>query len=438
MIHKNKDGLPLYILDRSRLDKAKECPRAYYWLYGFMGIGIVKNKDIPPYWPFSTGNFIHEGVEMVLKGIGGKEAAEIAACAYMDKFLPIISDPDINPELQARLYMELHQEVDLVRGLVYGWSLVGLPRMLALYAVVEEGIEQEEEISWMLSGNPNTPSNQVEMRLLTRTDILCRSKMGGGAILFNLKSVGNPNEKWRVSFNRDMQTITEAIAVEDRLGIKVDGVIIEGLVKGTRKEWPRGSGFWQYDNSLIYVWVKDSTEVSLPGEEGGGIEFATSWDYTCTQPHVFGNNRRCPGGKSHTLGKGYRKRPVRDAFPNGVYAWVDYLMRNDPSVLEAYFIQLPAISRDEFQVERWKRQHLHREKERQDSALVVDSLFVEGDKEGAYLMLDHSFPFHEGYQCHSCAYNSLCWEAGDPVDESVWRARVPNHPLEGEMLVRIE
>jgi len=63
MIGKNADGLPLYQFDRSRLETAGECERKYYWLYGFLGIGIVKVRDNSPYWPFITGRFIHEGIE---------------------------------------------------------------------------------------------------------------------------------------------------------------------------------------------------------------------------------------------------------------------------------------------------------------------------------------------------------------------------------------
>lgn len=432
MIHKNADGLPLYLLDRSRLECASQCERKYYWLYGLLGVGIVKLREVPPYWPFLTGNFIHEGIEMVLKGFSGKDAATIASSSYREKWAPLITAPDIPPERQALMEMELAQEVDLVKALVYGWSLVGYPRLLANYEPVEGGIEQEEEISWLLS----TDNGQVEMRLMTRTDILAKGKVGGTAILFNLKSTSDPSEKWRLSFSRDQQTLTEAIAVENRLGIKVDGVIIEGLVKGKNSEYPKGSGFWQSSSMLIYAWVKDTTDVSLPGEQGG-MEYATSWDYTCDAPHIMGNNQRCPGGKNHTQGKGFRKRPVRDSFNGGVYGWIDHLMRSAPATLESYFLQLPPITRDAFQIERWKRNKLHKEKARQDAAALVDAAFLRGDKEGAYNLLDYHFEMNEGYQCLSCAYNGLCWEAGNPLDEQTWQARTPNHILEAEKLIQI-
>ena len=105
-------------------------------------------------------------------------------------------------------------------------------------------------------------------------------------------------------------------------------------------------------------------------------------------------------------------------------------MRTHPATVESYYVQLPVINRDEYQVERWKRQVLHQEKLRQDAAALVDSLFIAGDKNGAYANLDHYFPMNAGWECDSCRYKELCWEAGDPTDEGVWTHRVPNHPME--------
>lgn len=442
MIHTNPASQPLYLFDRSRVECAAECPRKYYWLYAFLGVGIIKARELPPYWPFITGHFIHEGIELVLKGVSGRVAAETVAKAYFEAWAPLLTDPEFNtPEATAMMMMELLQEVDSVQAIVYGWSLVGYPRFISQYDVVEGGIEQEEEISWIINSNGET----AEVKLLTRTDILARSKHNPNLIhLFNLKSVADPNEKWRTGFQRDMQTLTEAMAVEARLGVKVDGIIIEGLVKGKNAEYPKGSGFWQSGSKLIYAWVKEPQGVTLPGEAGGTTEYAASWDYTCPSPHIYGNNRKCPGGRNHTLGSGggWRKRPVRDAYPGGVIGWIDYLLRSEPSTLESYFLSLPAISRDEFQVERWKRQKLHQEKVRQDHAALVDEAFLKGDKQGAYALLDHYFDMFEGWQCIGCAYESICWEASDPLDVDKWKPRTPNHLLEAEMiqssLVQIE
>lgn len=434
MIFKGADNIPEYLFDRSRIECARDCPRKYYWLYGFLGIGIVKVRDIP-YWPFLSGTYIHEGVEGCLKGRDIREILDEITANYKEAVIPLLTSPDLQPELVAKLSMEFEQELELVRGLVYGWYLTRYPRILADYTLVE--IEKEEEVSWWLTdGEPGDTSTQAKLTLMTRTDILATSKISGNGILFNLKSTKDANDRWRNSFSRDVQTLTEAMAVEERIGTKVDGIIIEGLVKGSAKEWPKGSGFWQYYNSLIYCWVKESTSSSLPGEEGG-TEYATSWDYHCSGPHKMGNGAKCPGDRDHTLGKGYRKYLAKDKFPGGTIAWIDYLNRHDPATLESYFVQLPPINRDEFQVERWKRMNLHVEKARQDQAARVDEAFLAGDKASAYQLLDHYFTMHEGWECMSCAYHDICWTGADPFDEDNWKARIPNHLREAQELVKI-
>jgi hypothetical protein len=309
--------------------------------------------------------------------------------------------------------------------MVYGWYLTAYQRFKDSYDVVAGGVEQEEEIAWLVGEG----GEQAEMKLLTRTDILARSRASSNAIVFNLKSTKDANKRWRDTFLYDMQTLTEAMAVENRIGVKVEGVVIEGMIKGISREWPEGSGFYQYSNSLIYAWVKESEGASLPGEDGGTV-YEPEWNYTCNSPHVMGNGQKCVGGRNHTLGKGFRKRAVRDCYPGGVYSWIDYLLRTHPATLESYFVQLPPINRDEWQVERWKRQVLPAEKARQDKAAIVDGLFVKGDKDGAYKYMDFAFPMKAGYECVTCPYSSLCWEAGDPTDEGVWKGRVPNHPKE--------
>lgn len=429
MIYKDSNGIPEYLFDRSRIECARDCPRRYYWLYGFLGIGIVKTRDIP-YWPFLSGTYIHEGVEGCLQGKDIRGVLDEISSNYKEAVNPLLANPDLQPELSARLGMEFEQELELVRGLVYGWYLTRLPKLLSEFTIVD--IEKEEEVSWIL----NEGERDSKLTLMTRTDILALSKASGNGILFNLKSTKDANDRWRNSFSRDVQTLTEAMAVESRIEAKVDGIIIEGLVKGSQKEWPKGSGFWQYYNSLIYYWVKESEASSLPGE-GGGTEYATSWDYHCTGPHVMGGNKRCPGDRDHTLGKGYRKYLAKDKFPGGTIAWIDYLNRHDPAVLEEYFVQLPPINRDEFQVERWKRMNLHTEKARQDQAAMVDAAFLVGNKGLAYQLLDHYFTMYEGWQCMACPYHSLCWEAGDPMDEYNWKPRVPNHLREAQELVKI-
>ena len=63
---------------------------------------------------------------------------------------------------------------------------------------------------------------------------------------------------------------------------------------------------------------------------------------------------------------------------------------------------------------------------------------MEGNKQGAFELLDNKFVMNTGYECLNCPYESICWMGADPMDESNWKPRVPNHILEAELLIKEE
>lgn len=429
MIGTNSSNQPLYLFDRSRIEDAAKCQRLYFWRYAALGIGIVPAREFPPAWALWTGTAIHEGIEAILKGVDPAEAARKAAGDYWEKVNPLIEGLE-DAELKARTALDFAQQMDLVVGLVYGWGLVGMPRLMLNYDLSMLDIEREEQVGFLLGDPP------VEVRLLARTDILARHKQSKQLHVINLKSISEPGKKWSEQWMYDMTTLTEPLAVEERIGEPVGGVVIEGLVKGSKKEYPPGSGFYQHNCGLIYSWVKElKADVRLAGEPE--FEFYSKYEWTCLGPHTLGNGQKCYGGKVHRL-SGARKRAVRDVYPGGIIAWVDHLAATDRETLESHFISLQPIIRDAFAVARWKRQVLAQEKARQDAAEQVNAKFIEGDKQAAYELLDYFFPMSTGagncIRPWECSYKKLCWEANDPFDDSTWKARVPNHPAEGELV----
>lgn len=431
MIGTNSSAQPLYLFDRSRIEDAAKCQRLYFWRYAFLGLGIELARELPPPWALLTGTFIHEGIEAILKGADPAEAARKAANDYWEMINPIIQGIE-DLELKARIEIEFAQQMDLVLALIYGWGLVGKDRLLANYEISAMDIEREEEIGFILGSEEQA----AEVRLLTRTDVLGKHKVSGQQHLINLKSVSKADKNWQEQWKYDMVTLTEPMAVEARIGEPVGGVVIEGLVKGKTDEYPKGSGFWQHNNMLIYAWVKElKADVRLAGE--AEYEYFSRYEWTCLGPHTLGNGAKCFGGKVHRL-SGAHKRSVREVYPGGIISWIDHLAATDRATLESYFISLPPIIRDAYAVERWKRQVLAHEKGRQDAAELINTEFMTGDKQRAYELLDYYFPMNTGHgNCLRpwvCSYKPLCWEAADPTDESVWKARRPNHPAEGELV----
>lgn len=414
------------VFDRSRLEEAAKCPRAYYWNYCFLGLGIRKLRGMPE-WALLTGTYVHEGVEWVLRGKSGMEAAQLARDGYYAEVAPLLAEllAEADPVRSELVQREFDQQLDLVVALVYGWSLIGLPRYQQLYEPI--GIEVEETLAFSVGAQ--------ELRMLTRSDIISRLRTSGQVMLHNLKTVSTPDEKWRQQWPLDQQTLTERIATEDRLGEEVLGVVIEGLAKGSRSEYPKGGGFWQHGSPLVWAWADKPDGQQLPGEGQG---FYSRYEWACDAPHLMGNGRKCAGGKNHRLGPGVYKARVAAIYPGGIPAWIDWLLANDRQVLEQQFLTLPAIGRSAYEIERWKRQVLPAELARQQAAERVNELFLQGDRQQAFEQLDYSFPQHTGHgNCirpWQCGYYDICHAASDPFDDSVWAARVPNHPAEGELV----
>lgn len=422
----NQEGQPLYLFDRSRLETDGHCHRDYFWSYSFLGIGLKRLRALPE-WSLLTGTYAHEGIELVLKGTQPQIAAMQAATAYDDTIRPQLAQLQLEPDRLELLSRELEQELDLVQALVYGWSLIGLPRYKAEYELIE--IEKEEEIGFLVNGS--------ELRMLTRTDMLSRHR-AGHLMIHNLKTVSSPNQRWQRQWSMDQQTLTERIATEHRVGAEVLGVVIEGLCKGKRDEYPKGSGFYQHNSPLVWAWASKLDGQQLPGEQQ---EFYSRYEWTCTGEHKLGNGKRCLGGKAHRL-SGVTKQRVQANYPGGIFAWIDYLAQNDRELLEQQFISLPPIGRSPYEVERWKRQVLPAELARQQNAAKVNELFMANNKQGAYELLDYTFPMVTGHgNCmpynRECPWIDLCWAAADPFDESQFGPREPNHPAETEALVRI-
>ena len=161
---------------------------------------------------------------------------------------------------------------------------------------------------------------------------------------------------WRRQWQYDMQTLTEFIAVENRIGKQVVGTIIEGLLKGSRKEYPEDSGIWHHTSPLIWLWYREGEPpMSEPSYQG-------RYKWTCREPHMTTGKRpkMCPGGVNHS-NAGHYKESVSKVYPGGIIAWIDDLVANDRELVERQFVTLEPIMRTPLAIERWKRMTLARE-----------------------------------------------------------------------------
>ena len=154
-----------------------------------------------------------------------------------------------------------------------------------------------------------------------------------------------------------------------------------------------------------------------------------------------GSYRQCPGGRNHSL-SGVYKESVEKVYPGGILAWIDYLVATDPEIVERQFVTLEPITRSDWEVERWKRQVLHRERDTYHQAQNINSVLtmpaVDGGTAPAVELLDYWFPMKtHGGNCirpGECPYLNICWGSADPDDQHKFQARVPNHPRELEVI----
>lgn len=392
----------MIIFDRSRREAWEKCNRFRFLGYEFDGRGIERrglNADL------LLGQAVHEGIEALLTHGNEDFAAGIAAGTVIKGVNEVGLLPDMQQlpsgEIVSGTANQFLPEflVALADALVRGWARVRYPLIMRDFEVVS--LEREEQVE-IAPG----------VILLTRSDFVGRRKIDKSLFVFNFKTTRSVDYQWSAKWRTDQQTLSEVLPIEARLGTKLGGVIIEGLVKGPKKiEWPRGSGNWFNTSPLVWGYKKPDSE-PFPAE------------YACRYEWIdeMGSNRR--------LGKDFR-RTFMGSEPGGIREWINWIESRDPQLLEQQFVSLPPILRSEYEIESWKRSVVYSEREIQGFNLILKS---------QPNLLDEFFPKHTsdgnctGYSASSaCPFFGICWENHDPGDDSLYQPRHANHPKEAEL-----
>jgi hypothetical protein len=287
----------------------------------------------------------------------------------------------------------VEEQKALIEASSRAWFVTCFQQFADTYEVLaierEETVELAPGIQWM-----------------SRPDLLVRRKVDGAVFIINMKTTKRADDRWTGQWPIDQQTLSEVVAVEARIGEKLSGVVILGLIKGDQLEYPRGSGQWYHNNPLIWAWHNESGRAHPLGDWSARYEWQDS----------EGN---------HRLGKGWVKREVWLHYEGGVAAWIEKLAIKDPAILHEVVVQLPPIMRSDQQIESWKHavmateDSIHKRRDRvQQLGWNLDTQFPMSTSSGNCL-----WP-------RKCECFALCHENADPDDESVWQARVPNHPQE--------
>lgn len=383
----------MFYIDRSRLDTYQRCPRRYYWNYAYKGIGVVPAKQA---LPLAFGSSAHLGLERVLRGEGIEKGVAVA----LEEFELQARGRGLELEVNESAHAVYLEQCALLEALLRAWFIVRYPSFIEEYEILD--LEREEE--W----KPND-----SITFMARADGVLRSRSSGDLFVLSFKTAKGYDKRISELGRSDIQGISELVAVEERLGERVQGIQMEYLVKGRREEWPKGSGIYQTSNPLIRPWI---------GPDG---RLAHSWYWEDLDGR-------------HTLGSKYRKLLITDRLP--VKEWISLLASGtvQPEAgpcLEQWIVSPLPYNRNRDEVESWKRQT---EAEAYRMNIQTEPIeiarLIGADKFAA--ALDDLSPQHR-HSCEfplPCPYKRICFGTAGPEPEQSGQyiERQPNHPQEAE------
>lgn len=399
----------LIIFTRTALADAEICPRKRWWTHEYRGRGVA---PIGKAVPLVSGGLLHGSIELLLAG----SDVEFVAATMLEQYAQEVraSGLQLDGMYEGQDPRDVVEEQKaLCEALIRAWNAVRQGPFLAEYRVLN--IEQESEASFEWNGH--------QLRMLTRADLLVERREDGQLFIWNFKSTKEANRKWRDQWPLDMQTLSEVLAIEQHLAptVRLGGVIIEGLLKGKRLEYPEGSGNWYHNSPLTQAWFK-------AGEAPFGVdEWHARYAWTDVE------------GRQHRLGKGYRKVAVWSNYPGGVRAWIEHLLLTDPELLREQFIVLPPLRRNDAAMEDWKEQTLPAEVDIAQAAAWCNTGHRLGDDDELRAALNLHFPQHTSHgNCiwpSRCSCFEICWGAAGihPEESGLYQLRQANHPAEAEL-----
>lgn len=347
-----------------------------------------------------------------------KKALDCLTIELQDRGIELESGDD------SELPFALQEQKALIEGMLRAWARKRLPYFLQKYEVLF--VEKEIEV-------PLSP----DLIFMARPDAILREKATQDIYVLSFKTTGQWDTRKEADAEFDMQGLSENWATEQSgllaPGEIVTGVLMEYLLVGKREESPKGSGNYITGSFLIHPWLKEGVTPETD-------EWAAKFYYDCKDPHPMtsrGKPTRCPGGKTHRLGDGFKRINVWERMTMKEY--IDVLEKETGDPLLDLFISQTHFRHKE-DIEDWYEQILEQEKKIAAHALDINTLATDGCKtpvESARKLLNKWFPQHRA----SCAYptkcpmQELCWGAlrndTSPETSGMYVWRKPHH--EGEV-----
>jgi len=234
----------IILTDRSRMDTFDRCARKGFYTYYWGGKGLVPQDEA---LPLVFGTAVHVGLERLL--VGGVPVDRAIAGgdpAFADLPEPLRSE-----------------QRWLFACLLHIWAEHRLPALRAEF----DFLKVEPELLWKLG-----ETDEHTIWQMVRPDLLARRTSDGLLFYIEWKTTGYGEDGWAKKWEKNAQVLCNALAIEEVLGEKVEGVMIEGLVKGPRKkEWRKSSRFLGetlQQTPLCYAWEDPEGHLGLKWRAG--------------------------------------------------------------------------------------------------------------------------------------------------------------------------
>lgn len=459
-------------VDRSRVLKYQQCPRARYYSTEIYGRGI---QPIRMSIPLVVGQMVHAGLAELLQlcanGWGGEKDLDatlsnvvVGALEEYDKEVKARGFT-LDPEEEA--FQVYSEQKALIEAMIRVWALRRLPGFLEQFEVLE--VEREDQFPLttkrtqkicpdMVSfhqraenqiktcptckGKGNIDVIEDDIVWMSRADGLLRERASGDLYVLSFKTSADWNDFKDKEARIDMQGMSELYAIEQRLHRErrktdapyesyeaIAGVQMEFLLKGRRSRDKETKQYLQ-DSILVRPYFKDG---------GGLMEDEYAWKYWthCDGPHVTSGGKKCPGDANHSLGKGWYRVPIWEYMP--IKEWIQLLHEGSiqpdaGDALEGLVVSPMPFFRHQEEIESWRLQV-----ESQEAKIAEIRRGAATDwPDDMKFYLDRNFPQHREAcfkygEKHSCQFLDVCFgNIGDPLESGLFQLRKAHHAAEAE------
>lgn len=358
----------LKVYDRSRSTCDWQCPRKRYLQYELYGRGIVPEDTAIELY---LGTAIHDGLSAIARGISIDEIADAAREQVRDALIGNGTEEEVTFALE---------QAALVEGILRGFNKHVWPQLIGKYPKI---LAIEQEMVYDQNG----------FTFMAKPDLVLATEDESDVIYVEYKSTSSKKDSWVNSWGYAVQLHSTIRAIEQTLGKKVTGVIVQGLYKGFESYGKQSSPFcYLYYRPANPPFVKEDVAYEFKA----GLKRHPTWE--------------------------------RDG---GVKQWVENM---PDQVLSDQFPRTPVIFIKDDLIDRFFAQRLIREGEISLALQMIEQHKDEPDMvEG---LLDTAFP-QKFDQCapyfgKPCTYRNVCFgQVTEPLSQG-YSLRESHHQMELE------